>query len=118
MTDQAPSTGLTDNAASAIAYITFIPAIVFLATPPYNQSATVRFHSWQSIFLSIAAFAVWLVLFIIGLIPVVNLIDIILFPVVGLGFLVLWIWVLVQAVNGKRMVLPIIGPLAQKQAGS
>ena len=50
MTDT-PQSGLTDNAAGAIAYITFIPAIIFLAIPPYNTSPFVRFHAWQSIFL-------------------------------------------------------------------
>lgn len=114
---EATQTGLSENAASALSYITFIPAIVFLATPPYNQSPTVRFHSWQSIFLSILAFAISIVLTIIGAIPLLNLIDLILFPLVGLGFLILWVVVLVQALNGKRFTIPVIGPMAAKQAG-
>jgi len=48
-------TGLSDNAAGAIAYITFVPAIVFLVLPPYNTSPFVRFHAWQSIFLNLAS---------------------------------------------------------------
>jgi uncharacterized membrane protein len=35
-----------------------------------------------------------------------------------LGVLVLWIVMIVFAYQGKQMVLPIIGPLAQKQAGN
>ena len=50
--------GLSENAAGAIAYITFIPAIVFLMMPPYNGSSYVRFHAWQSLFLCVAAFLV------------------------------------------------------------
>ena len=114
---EATQTGLSENAASAISYITFIPAIVFLATPPYNQSPTVRFHSWQSIFLGVLAFAVSIVLTIVGAIPFLNLIDLILFPIFGIGFLILWIVVLVQALNGKRFSIPVIGPMAAKQAG-
>jgi uncharacterized membrane protein len=53
MTESTP-TGLSDNSAGALAYVTFIPAIVFLAMPPYNQSPYVRFHAWQSIFLFVA----------------------------------------------------------------
>ena len=45
-------TGLTDNAAGAVAYITIVPAIVFLVIPPYNTNPYVRFHAWQSIFLN------------------------------------------------------------------
>ena len=55
---QAAQSGLSDNAAGAIAYITIIPAIIFLLVEPYNKSSFVRFHAWQSIFLGIAAIAV------------------------------------------------------------
>jgi uncharacterized membrane protein len=43
---------------------------------------------------------------------------VILFPLLGLGFLILWLVVMVNAFNGKRINLPIIGPLAAKQAGA
>ncbi len=53
-THQEPASGLSDNAAGAIAYITIIPAIIFLIVEPYNKNSFVRFHAWQSIFLGIA----------------------------------------------------------------
>jgi uncharacterized membrane protein len=62
--------GLSDNAAGAIAYITIVPAIVFLVLEPYNKSAFIRFHAWQSIFFSIVAFVVYVALkmfFMVGL---------------------------------------------------
>ena len=61
MPDEVSQTGLSDTAASGLAYITIIPAIVFLVVAPYNQNPTIRFHSWQSIFLGIAWFAISLV---------------------------------------------------------
>jgi uncharacterized membrane protein len=114
--EETPQSGLTDNSAAGLAYITFIPAIIFLVTPPYNQKSFIRFHSWQSIFLSIAWFAVWVVLMAIGMIPLVNLIDAILFPLVFVGFVIVWIILLINAFNGKRIKLPIIGDLAERQA--
>src|ERR1700723_4509040 len=60
--------GLSETAAGAIAYITIIPAIIFLAMEPYNRSSFVRFHSWQSIFLGITAFVVHLILAVIPII--------------------------------------------------
>jgi uncharacterized membrane protein len=116
--EETVQSGLSENGASGLAYITLIPAIIFLLVPPYNQSSTVRFHSWQSIFLAIAFIPVWIVLAVIGFIPVLNLIDVALFPLVGLGFLILWIIVLVNAFNGKRFKIPLIGDLAEKQAGA
>ena len=61
--------GLSDNAAGGLAYITIIPAIVFLIVEPFNKNSFVRFHSWQCIFLAIAWFAVDIVLAIIGKLP-------------------------------------------------
>ena len=37
-------------------------------------------------------------------------------PLVGLCFLILWIVVLINAFNGKRFKVPIIGDFAEKQA--
>ena len=41
-------TAISDNGAGALAYVTVVPAIVFLFLPPYNASSYVRFHAWQS----------------------------------------------------------------------
>jgi uncharacterized membrane protein len=118
---QAPapaSSGLSDAAASGLAYVTIIPAIIFLIVEPYNRSPNIRFHSWQSIFLAVAWFAVDIVLIIIGRLPFIGLINLILFPLVGLGFFILWLVVMINAFNGKRFSVPFIGDLAAKQAGA
>jgi uncharacterized membrane protein len=105
-------TGLSDNAAGALAYVTIIPAIIFLIVEPYNKNSYVRFHSWQSIFLGIAAFAINIVL------TAIPIIGWILIPFIALAFLVIWVIVLIKALNGQRFKLPIIGNLAEKQAGA
>ena len=112
MPEDTPQTGLSDNAAGALAYVTIIPAIIFLIVAPYNTNSYVRFHSWQSIFLGVAAFAIDIVL------TVIPIIGWILIPIFGLGFLVLWIIVLLKALKGERFKLPVIGNLAEKQAGA
>jgi uncharacterized membrane protein len=112
------TTGLSDDAASGLAYLTFIPAIIFLVVAPYNTNPKVKFHAWQSIFLAGAWFAVWICLLIIGVIPVVNLIDVALIPLSWLGFIILWLITMIYAFQGKRFVIPVIGSLAEKQAGA
>lgn len=102
--------GLSETAAGAIAYITIIPAIIFLAMEPYARSSFVRFHSWQSIFLGVAAIAVHLIL---AIIPILG--WILMFPV-GLGFLILWLVTIVRASKGERFKIPFIGNLAEQQA--
>jgi len=109
--------GFSDETAGAIAYITFLPAVVFLFLPPYNASPFVRYHAWQSIFLSIVAFICDVILGTILAIVVPHLpfslfgLHLI-WPVTDLGWLAIWILCAVKAVNGERFQLPIIGGLA------
>ena len=46
-TTTANAGGLTDNMAGMLAYITIIPAIIFLVMEPYNKNRFIRFHAWQ-----------------------------------------------------------------------
>lgn len=108
----AAQAGLSENAAGALAYVTIIPAIVFLIVEPYNKNSYIRFHSWQCIFLSIAAFAIQTILTVI---PVIGWMIL---PFVGLGVLVLWVIVLLKALKGERFKLPLIGQYAEQQAGA
>jgi uncharacterized membrane protein len=39
-----------------------------------------------------------------------------LIPLVGLGFFILWIVVLIKAFNGQRFKVPVVGDFAEKQA--
>lgn len=105
-------TGLSDNAAGALAYVTVIPAIIFLIVEPYNRNPYVKFHSWQSIFFGIAAVAIH---FVLAVIPVIGWI---LVPFVALGLLVVWVILLLKALKGERFQLPVIGKLAAQQAGN
>ena len=59
---------MADNVAGMLAYITLIPAIIFLVMEPYNKSRFVRFHSWQNIFLHAAALVLWIALMIISVV--------------------------------------------------
>lgn len=114
---QAQPAGLSENATSALAYITFIPAIIFLAIAPYNQSAKVRFHCWQSIFLGIAAVVVDVLWRILIFVPVLGVVITPLFLIVWLGFFVLWLIIVINALNGKMFKVPVIAAFAAKQAG-
>jgi uncharacterized membrane protein len=122
MNEQTPpamsQSGLTDNAAGGLAYVTIIPAIVFLAIAPYNRNSFVRFHAWQSIFFTVACIAIDIALMVVGRLPFLGFMTLFLWPLVGLAFLIVWIIVLIKAFNGERYKLPIIGDLAEKQANS
>ncbi|MGB8261978.1 MAG: hypothetical protein WCE75_16580 [Terracidiphilus sp.] len=119
-------TGLTDNAAGGIAYITPIPAIVFLLVEPYNKNSYIRFHAWQSILLGV----VWIILRIVAtftLRAAMTPLDFVyhsgfwsmlalFWSLVWLAFLIVALVCLFNAFNGKRFKLPVLGAIAEKQA--
>ena len=113
----ATSTGLTPNAAAAIAYITFIPAIIFLMIEPYNKIPLVRFHSFQSIGLAVAAFVLHIAASML-LYPFGFLMHSMIQSLISLGLFIIWIIVILKASKGEWYKLPIIGDFALKQAQS
>src|SRR5271169_2184240 len=53
---------IPSNGAAALAYLVgFITGIIFLVIEPYKRDSYVRFHAFQSIFLSVAYVAVFMV---------------------------------------------------------
>jgi uncharacterized membrane protein len=114
--------GMQENVAGLLCYILgFITGIIFLVLAPYNQNKFVRFHAFQSIFLSVAWVAVVIVEQILN--AIMLSISLAMFGLVatiwmliGLAFLVLWVVLMVKAYNGQKWKLPIIGDLAEKQA--
>ena len=115
----AASAGLTENVASALAYLAgLITGILFLVLSPYNQNKTIRFHAFQSIFWHVA----WIVLIIVETVIAAALpwslyfIASLLYLVVILGGLAIWLYLMISAYQGKRVKLPVIGDLAEQQA--
>jgi len=105
--------GLPENTAAALCYLGwFVTGIIFLVLEPYSKNKLIRFHAFQSIFLTVVAVVFWEVLRIV--LPwdffwrMSGLID--------LAFFILWIYMLLQTYQGKKVVLPVIGDLAAKQA--
>jgi len=109
------ASGLADNVASALCYaVPIITGVLFLVLEPYNRNRTVRFHAFQALFLGLAWFLVTIVVTIL-----LSAIHLEFFsPLVEVAFVVLWIYMIVTTYQGKTTVLPVIGPLAQQQAGT
>jgi uncharacterized membrane protein len=109
---------MTDNVAGMLAYVTIIPAIVFLVMEPYNRSRFIRFHSFQCIFFAVAWTALWIVLSIIAHIPLLGWLTILIWPLIGLAGFVIWLVLLLKANQGQMFKLPVIGDMAEKQANA
>lgn len=113
---------MADNVACALCYVLgFVTGIIFLVIAPYSQNRVIRFHAFQSIFLSVGVIAVRIVLGIgFGILFQAGggfwFFYALIWPLFGLLCLCIWLYMLIQTYQGKTVVLPLIGPLAQQQA--
>ena len=71
---------MTDNVAGMLAYVTIIPAIIFLVMEPYNKNRFVRFHSFQCLFFAVALIVLHIGLSILAFVPFMAIITIPLAP--------------------------------------
>jgi len=113
-----PGGGLTDNVAGALAYVTIIPAIVFLVLEPYNKKRFIRFHSFQCLFFAVAWTVLWIALRFVAQIPFLGWATIVLWPLVSLAGLIIWIILVMKAYQGQTFKLPVIGDMAEKQTST
>ncbi|MBW7456107.1 DUF4870 domain-containing protein [Paenibacillus sepulcri] len=104
------STGLDPKVAGLLCYLgCFVTGILFLILE--KKSRFVKFHALQSIFATVALIVINIVL---GFIPVLGwLIGLLLTP----ATFVLWIALMLFALQGRWFKLPLIGDYAQDQAG-
>ena len=113
----------SENVAGALAYFTFVPAIIFLLRAPYNGNRFVRFHSVQCVLfcsaIVIVGAALRLLALVLYLIPIVGyLFAALSFIVAALATCVLWVVLVVKALQGETFKLPVLGPLAESKAES
>ncbi len=110
------ASGLSPTIAATLAYIPiFIPAILFLVWAPYSRDKNVRFHAWQSLLLQIA----WVIVAIV-LSVVISIISwqlwVLLSRILNLAVLLVAAFLMWKTYNNEKVVLPVIGEMAQKQA--
>jgi uncharacterized membrane protein len=111
---------LPETLAGALAYL-FVPAIVFLLVEPYSKNRFVRFHSFQCIGLWLAAVIVGALLRVVSVVlffvPVLgHLLVWLVSMVVSLAIIMVWIVLIVKALQGEWFKLPAIGDFAEQQA--
>lgn len=101
------STGLAENVASLITYVAgFVSGIILLILEKENK--VVRFHAIQSIALTVSYF---ILNFVFDYVPFIGwLLNVLLYP----AALVLWIVCMVQAYQGRKFKIPVLGDLADQ----
>lgn len=112
-----PSAGpeMADNLACTLAYIPgagLIISIILLVAAPYNQKKPVRFDAWQSLLLHIVWFVAVTLLHALLSWDIYYRLE----QLLHLAMVVLLVFLMWKAYQNEKVVLPVVGPLAQKQA--
>lgn len=95
------STGLEENVAGFLCYLLgFITGIVFLIVE--KKSGFVKFHAKQS---TITFLFLFVILILLGWIPILG-------TLILIFSLILWLLLMIKALQGKRYLLPIVGKMA------
>lgn len=120
-----PTAGLEENVAGLLCYLVgWISGLIFLLI---DKRSFVRFHGAQSIALNIALvvcwIAFWIVTLILGFITAmmhfpIGFLLVFLWPIIGIGFLILWIFCMYKAYQHEKFMLPIIGNIVEKMIGA
>jgi len=115
---------MADNVASMLCYILgLVTGIIFLVLDPYKSNRTIRFHAFQSIFLNVAVIIIEIAFSIVfrivlEIVGIFGFLVALFWPVFGLACFLLWLYLLFSTYQGKTIVIPVIGPIAQRQAQS
>ncbi len=110
--DETSAPVIADNIASALCYLLLgVTGVLLLFLEPYGHNRRVRFHAFQAIFVNLAIIVIWVGISLAG-----KHVALLLSPLFMLGCLVLWLMLMWTAWQNERLVLPVIGPMAEKQA--
>lgn len=110
-----------ETVAGALAYLSFLPAGLFLLLDPYRRNRFVRFHSVQCIGFWVAVILLAVALKLLGMllyiIPVLGPLVVVLLDMVAvLGAFVIWLVLMVKAYMGETFRLPWLGDFAEQHA--
>jgi uncharacterized membrane protein len=111
-----PPVEWNDRWVGALAYLTFVPALAFLFLKPFQQRKFIRFHAFQSLFF----WAAVVVLLLLGLLASMFgwlFAWLLIGTLVGLALFFTWVLLSVKALQGEWFELPVVGTLAEQQAG-
>jgi uncharacterized membrane protein len=113
--------GIDENLAAALCYVPIV-GLIFLFLDPYRRSREVRFHAWQSLLFFAACVAIRIGMGLIWLMLRVMPFGIyrlwgVFWGMASLAMLAGFIIMAGYAYQRRHVRLPIIGPIAESQAG-
>jgi uncharacterized membrane protein len=110
-----PPVDWNDRWIGALAYLTFLPALVFIFLKQFQQRKFVRFHAFQSI-LFWAAVIVFVLLGLLASMFGWLFGWLLTGTLIGLALFFTWLLLSIKALQGEWFELPLLGPFAEQHA--
>jgi|SRR5580692_6492326 uncharacterized membrane protein len=113
-----PTSGLEENVAGLLCYVLgWVTGLIFFVI---DKRPFVKFHAAQSIGLSVGLIVVYIVIgFLFAMMHFMSMgfLALAIYPLLGLGVFVLWIFMMYKAYQHEEFKLPFIGDIAKNMAG-
>ena len=103
--ERADSAGSPDILMCILSYLGVFALIPFFVK---KDDPFISWHARQGVLMMIVWFALFAVLFVLSLIPVIRLITLPLYVLLGLGMIGLSIYCIVQAYQGNKWPIPVL----------
>lgn len=109
-----PPSGGSDSDRTIMLVLAYLGILSLIPLLVKKDDAEVQWHSKNGIVLCGAAIVLFIVFFVISFVPFVGLLSIPLNCITWIGYLVLMIVLIMKAVKGERMRLPVVTDIAEK----
>src|SRR5581483_2976847 len=114
-------TTLQTRILAGLAYVAVLPAVIFLLVNPFKRDRFVRFHALQSLLFVAAVVATAVLLRLISLVLLILpgfglLFTLLMLTIVAIGLGIVWLLLVVKALQGEPFRLGLIGQLAERYA--
>src|SRR5271154_1646900 len=113
--------GLQENVAGLLCYIFgWVTGLIFLLI---DKRSFVRFHAARSIAFNIGVVALWFAFWIVVLLLTfitamlkfpIGFLTIFLWPIIGIGIFIGWVFVMYKSYSHEKYKLPIIGDIVER----
>ena len=111
-----PPVEWNDRWVGALAYLTFLPAVVFLFLKQFQRRKFVRFHAFQSV----CFWGVVVVFLLLGLLASTIgwlFVWLLMGTLISLALFFTWLLLSIKALQGEWFELPWVGSFAEERAG-
>jgi uncharacterized membrane protein len=109
----APAGGQSPNR-SLMIVLSYLGILAIIPLVAEKDDKEVQWHAKHGLVLLVAEVIVFVAISILSLIPYLGCVTAILFPIVGLGLLVLHILCIVKGVGGERFLIPGVSQYADR----